>query len=107
MTQANLKKIKVRIIETNDDTPTKVRGLVNVWPGEYVNTNTVHKHSATLLAKFSNYAELCTFEYAWSTAEEGTSTSCVSRLFVASAIWASSTAEEDTSAFAISTDLCT
>ena len=25
------------------------------------------------LAEFSNYAELCTFEYTWSTAEEGTS----------------------------------
>ena len=50
------------------------------------------------LAEFSNYAELCNFEYAWSTAEEGTSTSCVSSLFMASAIWASSTAEEGTSA---------
>ena len=27
----------------------------------------------TCLAEFSNYAELCTFEYTWSTAEEGTS----------------------------------
>ena len=29
MTQANLKKLKVRIDETNDDTPKKVRRLVN------------------------------------------------------------------------------
>ena len=29
MTQANLKKLKVRINETNDDTPKKVRRLVN------------------------------------------------------------------------------
>ena len=71
------------------------------------NTSYTLPHLPTCLAEFSNYAELCTFEYAWSTAEEGTSTSCVSRLFVASAIWASSTAEEDTSAFAIPTDLCT
>ena len=29
MTKANLKKLKVRINETNDDTPKKVRRLVN------------------------------------------------------------------------------
>ena len=56
------------------------------------------------LTEFSNYAKLCTFEYAWSTGEEA---SWASPLCVASAIWASSTAEEGTSVSAISTDLCT
>ena len=38
------------------------------------------------LAEFSNYAELCTFEYAWSTAEEGTS-SPAHHLCVPPPIW--------------------
>ena len=40
----------------------------------------------TPLAEFSNYAELCTFEYTWSTAEEGTS-SPVHHLCVPPPIW--------------------
>ena len=38
------------------------------------------------LAEFSNYVELCTFEYTWSTAEEGTS-SPVHHLCVPPPIW--------------------
>ena len=38
------------------------------------------------LAEFSNYAELCTFEYTWSTAEEGTS-SPAHHLCVPPPIW--------------------
>ena len=40
----------------------------------------------TCLAEFSKYAELCTFEYTWSTAEEGTS-SPVHHLCVPPPIW--------------------
>ena len=34
------------------------------------NTSYTLPHLPTCLAEFSNYAELCTFEHAWSTAEE-------------------------------------
>ena len=37
------------------------------------NTSYTLPHLPTCLAEFSNYAELCTFEYTWSTAEEDTS----------------------------------
>ena len=40
----------------------------------------------TPLAEFSNYAELYTFEYTWSTAEEGTS-SPVHHICVPPPIW--------------------
>ena len=36
------------------------------------NTRYTLPHLPSYLAEFSNYAELCTFEYTWSTAEEGT-----------------------------------
>ena len=45
-----------------------------------------HLKESPPLAEFSNYAELCTFEYTWSTAEEGTS-SPAHHLCVPPPIW--------------------
>ena len=50
------------------------------------NTSYTLPHLPTCLAEFSNYAELCTFEYTWSTAEEGTS-SPAHHLCVPPPIW--------------------
>ena len=50
------------------------------------NTRYTLSHLPSYLAEFSNYAELCTFEYTWSTAEEGTS-SPVHHLCVPPPIW--------------------
>ena len=48
----------------------KLEGKIQLGVRFDTRSETLLAHSPTCLVEFSNYAELCTFEYAWSNAEE-------------------------------------